>query len=84
LLTVKRTTEITVGRRNFIGEGILRPFLCTLPLIACTTVLHDRSLTLTSVIMLAGSGILTYFLAYQFGRVLPRPFELGKLFPQIG
>jgi O-antigen/teichoic acid export membrane protein len=84
LLTVKRTTEISVGRRNFIGQGILRPFLCALPVIACATIMHDRTLTLSSAIVLIGSGVLTYFLAYQFGRVLPSPFQLGKLFPQLG
>lgn len=84
VLTVKRTTEISLGRRNFITDGIVRPFLCTLPLIVSSAAMHDRTLTVSSLGLLVASGVATYILTYHFGNVLPRSVQLSKLFPQAG
>lgn len=82
LLTVRRTAEISSGRWTFISEGILRPFVCTLPLVIFTIVLHDHALTANTVILLGLSALASYLLVYRFGRVLPRTFQFGKPFLQ--
>ncbi len=84
LLTARRTAEISSGRRTFITEGILRPFLCTLPLLIFTIVivLHNRTLSLNTAVLFGVCAFASYLLASQFGRLLPRPFQFGKPFPQ--
>jgi O-antigen/teichoic acid export membrane protein len=82
LLTLRRTAEISSGRWKFISEGILRPFLCTLPLLIFTIALHGQPLTWNAALLLALSGCLSYWLMHRFGRVLPRSFQFGKPFPQ--
>ena len=84
LLTVRRTAEISSGRRTFITEGMLRPFLCTIPLLIFTIVivLHDQTLTLDIAVLFGACGFASYLLAYRFGRILPRSFQFGKPFPQ--
>ena len=84
LLTVRRTTEISSGRRKFMSEGIFRPFLCSLPLVIFTIVNRDHALTLNSALLLGVSAFSSYFLMYRYGNVLPRSLPLSKLFAQAG
>jgi O-antigen/teichoic acid export membrane protein len=82
LLTVRRTAEISSGRRTFISEGIFRPFLCSLPLVIFTIAMRDHALTLSTAALLGLSGIASYLLIYRFGRVLPGSVQLDKPFLQ--
>jgi len=82
LLTARRTAEISSGRRKFISEGILRPFLCTLPLVIFTVVMYDHALTLNSVALLGLSAFATYLLMHRFGGPLPRSLQFAKPFLQ--
>jgi O-antigen/teichoic acid export membrane protein len=82
LLTLRRTAEISSGRWNFISEGILRPFLCTLPLLLFTVALHGQPLTFNVALLLSLSACLSYWLMHRFGRVFPRSFQFGKSFLQ--
>jgi O-antigen/teichoic acid export membrane protein len=82
LLTVRRTSQISSGRKTFISEGILRPFLCALPLLIFTVVMHDHALKLDTALLLGLCGLMTYFLMHRFGRMLPRSLPFGKLFLQ--
>jgi O-antigen/teichoic acid export membrane protein len=82
LLTVRRTSQISSGRKTFISEGILRPFLCTLPLVIFTVVMHDHALKLDTALLLGFCGLMSYFLMHRFGRMLPKSFSFGKLFLQ--
>jgi O-antigen/teichoic acid export membrane protein len=78
LLTVKHTTEISLGRRRFVGDGIVRPFLCSLPLLIYTAVMNQREFTVASAVLLAICGMLTFLLIERFGNVLPRHTPLAK------
>lgn len=78
LLTVRNTTEISLGRRRFVGEGIVRPFLCSLPLLVYTAVMFQREFTVVSAVFLAICGMLTYLLIDRFGNVLPHHIPLSK------
>ena len=71
LLTVRRTAMISAGRYTFITEGILRPFLCTLPLLLFTGLVRDHELTPITVALLCVAGFLSYLLMHRFGRVFP-------------
>jgi O-antigen/teichoic acid export membrane protein len=82
LLTLRRTAAISSGRWKFISEGILRPFLCTLPLLISTVALHGQPLTLNTGLLLGLAVYVSYWLMLRFGRVLPRGFQLGKPFLQ--
>lgn len=82
VLTVRRTEEISSGRRTFISEGILRPFLCTLPLAIATIALHDQPLSVGFASVLGISTVSSYLLIYRFGRLIPRSSQLEKLFLQ--
>lgn len=82
LLTVRRTAEVSSGRRKFISEGILRPFLCTLPLVIFTAVMHDRALTPNAIALLGFSALASYLLMHRFGRLFPRSLQFGKPFLQ--
>lgn len=83
LLTVRRTATISSGRYTFITEGILRPFLCTLPLLIFTGVLRDHALTPATVVLLFVAGFSSYLLMHRFGRLFPRSFQFGKPFLQL-
>lgn len=83
LLTVRRTAAISSGRYTFITEGILRPFLCTLPLLIFTGILRDRALTAANVLLLVGAGFSSYLLMHRFGRLFPRSLQFGKPFLQF-
>jgi O-antigen/teichoic acid export membrane protein len=80
LLTVRRTAAISSGRRTFISEGILRPFLCTLPLVIFAVVMHDHAFTFNTTVLLGLSGFASYWLVYRFGRLLPGSWQFGKPF----
>lgn len=82
LLTVRRTAEISSGRRTFISEGILFPFLCSLPLVILTIAMHNHALTPSTAALLGLSGIASYLLIHRFGRVLPASLQFGKPFLQ--
>ena len=78
LLTVRRTAAISSGRYTFITEGILRPVLCTLPLLIFTGIVHDRALTPANLGLLLIAGFTSYLLMHRFGRVLPRSLQFSK------
>ena len=80
LLTVRRTAEISSGRRKFIAEGILRPVLCSVPLIIFTIAVRDHALTLNTAILFCVFGLAGYLLMYGFGRVFPVAVQLDKSF----
>jgi O-antigen/teichoic acid export membrane protein len=78
LLTVRRTAEISAGRRKFISEGILRPFLCTLPLVIFAAIMRNQPLTVNTGALLALAGLASYLLMHRFGRLFPRALLFGK------
>lgn len=82
LLTVRRTSEISSGRRLFISEGIFRPFLCTLPLVIFTIFMRGHALTLNTAGLLCLSGFASYLLMHRFGRLFRGSLEFGKPFLQ--
>jgi O-antigen/teichoic acid export membrane protein len=84
LLTVRRTAEVSSGRRTFMTEGILRPFLCSLPMIIFTIVIvfQGQSLTMNAIVLFAVCGFGSYLLTSRFGRLLPRSFDYGKPLPE--
>lgn len=82
LLTVRRTAEISSGRRTFISEGIFRPFLCSLPLVIFTIAMRGHILTLNVAAFFALCGCASYLLLYRYGRLLPGSLQFGKPFLQ--
>jgi hypothetical protein len=78
LLTVRRTAEISSGRRMFISEGIFRPFLCTLPLVIFSVFMRGHALTFNTAALLGLSGFASYVLLYRFGRLFRGSLQFGK------
>jgi O-antigen/teichoic acid export membrane protein len=78
LLTVRRTAAISSGRRTFISEGIVRPFLCSLPLVIFAILTRDRAFTFNTTVLLGLSGFASYWLVYRFGRLFPGSWQFGK------
>jgi len=82
LLTVRRTAEISSGRRTFVSEGIFRPFLCTLPLVIFTIAMGGHILTLNVAALFVLCGCASYLLLYRYGNLLPGSLQFGKPFLQ--
>jgi O-antigen/teichoic acid export membrane protein len=78
LLTVRRTALISSGRSTFLTEGILRPFLCTLPLVLFTSLVRDHTLTPVTVVLLCVAGLASYLLMRRFGRVFPWSLQFDR------
>jgi O-antigen/teichoic acid export membrane protein len=83
LLTVRRTALISSGRSRFLTEGILRPFLCTLPLLLFTGLVRDHTLTPITVALLCVSGLASYLLMHRFGRVFPWSLQFDRASLQL-
>jgi O-antigen/teichoic acid export membrane protein len=79
VVTLKRATEITISRGCFVFEGIIRPFICTLPLVLFSTTMH-RPMSLQSAALLGVCILLTGILTGSYGKVLPTSQWLRKRF----
>jgi O-antigen/teichoic acid export membrane protein len=79
VVTLKRATEISLSRWSFVFEGIIRPFICTLPLVLFSTTMHCP-MSLQSAELLGVCALLTGILTSRFGKVLPTSQWLRKRF----
>jgi O-antigen/teichoic acid export membrane protein len=75
LLTVNWASEIPIKRRIFAVEGIIRPILCTLPVIICSAIIHFRSFdtSISVVVVLVSSILMSFFLVKVSGNLV-KPF----------
>lgn len=64
---LQRTTEIRISTREFLRDGLMRPVVCVVPLLACAAWLAAASKSLLSVMVLLSAFLLTGLLAWRCG-----------------
>lgn len=70
-LTLNWVREVAIGRWIYVREGILRPVLCSLPLIAFIVISRGGPLAFNAIWSLLACAAATYVLTRRFGMVLP-------------
>jgi len=76
LVTLRRAKEITLDRRTFVSEGVVRPLVCVLPLALFTAAMYDRPPTTGYLAALLLSCVMAYLLIDRIGKVIPARMPL--------